>query len=103
MRPVRSRGRRGVDERGVFRVGGQAPHVVQVHPPVRALPAVAEVRALGEPAAPGLVQELRGSGVGEQGVAVGLGARPLVLPGLAAVGAPHHPAKLYADHDEVRV
>ena len=41
--------------------------------------------------------------MGEQGVAVGLGAGPLVLPGLTAVGAPHHPAKLYAGHDEVRV
>ena len=47
VRPARSRGCRGVDERGVFRVGGQAPHVVKIHPPVRALPTVAEVRAPG--------------------------------------------------------
>src|SRR5215211_5411766 len=78
---------------------GQAPQVVKIHPPVCGLPALAEVCALGESAAPGLVQEFGGSGVGEQGMAVGLGTRPLVLPGLAAVGAPHHPAKLYAGHD----
>src|SRR5215208_5134277 len=53
--------------------------------------------------APGRVQELGGSGMGEQGMAVGLGTWPLVLPGLAAVGAPHHPAKLYAGYDEVWV
>jgi hypothetical protein len=34
-------------------------------------------------------------------VAVGLGARALVLPGLPAVRAPHNPAQLYADHHQV--
>jgi hypothetical protein len=36
-------------------------------------------------------------------MAIRLGAWPLVLPGLAPVGAPQHAAQLYADNDEVGV
>src|SRR5215210_1718338 len=103
MGPAGSRGSRGVDERGVFRVSGESPRVVEIHARVSALPAIPEGCALGEPAAPGLVQELGGSLMGEQGMAVGLCVRSLILPGFAAVGAPQYPAQFYADHDEVRV
>src|SRR5215210_2182030 len=74
-----------------------------IHPRVGGGPALAEVLALGEPAARGLVEGIRRGGVSGEGVAVGVGSGPLVLPGLSAVRAPHHPSQLYARHDEVRV
>ena len=66
VRPVRSGGRRGVDERWVFRVNGQSPHVMQAHPLVHRLPTVPEVRAPGEPATPGLVKQFRDFGMRRQ-------------------------------------
>src|SRR5215212_8592557 len=76
---------------------------MQAHPLVHRLPTVPEVRAPGEPATPGLVKQFRDFGMRRQGMTVRLGAWPLVLPGLATVGAPQHTAQLYTDHDETGV
>ena len=63
MCPTWSRGRGDVEQGRILLVYGQSPYVALREPLVGRGPTIPEVLALGEPAARGLVNGVRGSSV----------------------------------------
>ncbi len=86
---------------GVLRVDGDRPRVVAVAALVSGLPALATVLAEGGAATCGLVGPPGRARMPGQRVHVPLGAGPVILPALAAVGGAHQAAELDPDQQEV--